>query len=195
MKKQLVIALILFSLISCQTEKEKQLNKESTAKFENSVLKIKKSLYDVNVDSFRIAFNKQKSENSELGFAFANRFEKYANQLLQKRDESDYEASQLQAIFRESDIKHREEQRKQWENSKYGKLQKKHPIWTDEECMKVINKKVWIGMSIEMLKYQRGNPDSSNPSNYGNGTEWQWCWTDFSPSCFYGKDGIITAFN
>jgi hypothetical protein len=84
-----------------------------------------------------------------------------------------------------------------WENSKYGKLQKKHPDWSDEDCKRVIDKKIWIGMSLEMLKYQRGLPNRSNPSNYGSGTQYQWCWDDYNPSCFFygGEDGIITAYN
>jgi len=86
--------------------------------------------------------------------------------------------------------------KKEWENSKAGKIQKKHPDWTNEECENVANQKVWIGMSLEMLKIERGNPNSANPSNYGNGTQWQWCWTNYTPSCFYGGDDqIITSFN
>jgi hypothetical protein len=47
-----------------------------------------------------------------------------------------------------------------------------------------------------MLKYIRGLPNSANPSNYGMGTEWQWCWNNYTPSCFYGdEDGIIDSYN
>jgi hypothetical protein len=85
---------------------------------------------------------------------------------------------------------------KEWNNSKAGKLQKKYPNWTNEECENVANNKIWIGMSIEMLKCERGNPNSANPSNYGDGVQWQWCWDNYTPSCFYGGDnGIITSYN
>lgn len=86
--------------------------------------------------------------------------------------------------------------KKEWENSKAGKIQKKHPDWTKEECEDLANHKIWIGMTLEMLKFERGNPNSANPSNYGNGTHWQWCWDDYTPSCFYGGDDqIITSYN
>ena len=51
-------------------------------------------------------------------------------------------------------------------------------------------------MSLYMLIYERGNPNSINPSDYGNGVHYQWCWEDYTPSCFYGgQDGIVTAYN
>ena len=87
-------------------------------------------------------------------------------------------------------------QQKEWNNSKAGKIQKKHPDWTNEECENIAGHKVWIGMTLEMLKYERGNPNRANPSNYGNGNQWQWCWDDYTPSCFYGGDDqIISSYN
>lgn len=85
---------------------------------------------------------------------------------------------------------------KKWYNSKAGKIQIKHPDWSKDDCENIANKRIWIGMSLDMLKYERGTPNRANPSNYGNGNEWQWCWDDYTPSCFYGKDnGIITSYN
>jgi len=85
---------------------------------------------------------------------------------------------------------------KKWDNSKAGKLQKKHTDWTNEECELVAQHKIWIGMRIDMLRAERGNPNSATPSNYGDGNNWQWCWDDYTPSCFYGgEDGIITSYN
>ncbi len=86
--------------------------------------------------------------------------------------------------------------KKKWDNSKAGKIQKRHPDWTEEECENIAKNKIWIGMSLDMLKYERGNPNTANPSNYGNGVNWQWCWDNYTPSCFYGgEDGIITSYN
>ena len=77
-----------------------------------------------------------------------------------------------------------------------GKICKAHPEWSKTDCEKLANGKIWIGMSYSMLKYDMGLPDSANPSNYGSGTRWQWCWHDYNPSCFYGgDDGIITSYN
>ena len=93
--------------------------------------------------------------------------------------------------------KGKQEEIQKWEQSTEGKLCKKYPNWTKEECIKIANKKIWIGMSYEMLIELRGKPNSANPSNYGYGTEWQWCWYDYSPSCFYDNndDGIIDSYN
>lgn len=85
---------------------------------------------------------------------------------------------------------------KLWDNSKAGKIKKKHPNWSEYDCERIAENEIWIGMTIDMLKYERGKPNSSNPSDYGQGREWQWCWHDQEPSCFYGEDdGIITSYN
>jgi hypothetical protein len=77
-----------------------------------------------------------------------------------------------------------------------GQLCAKHPSWTRYDCQNVATHRIWIGMTLEMLKAIRGRPDQANPSNYGNGTSWQWCWSDHAPSCFYGgDDGITTSYN
>jgi len=83
-----------------------------------------------------------------------------------------------------------------WEQSKAGQICTANPEWTKLECERIANNKIWIGMTIDMLKYKRGLPDSANPSDYGFGVSWQWCWWDHTPSCFYGdNDGIIDSFN
>lgn len=84
-----------------------------------------------------------------------------------------------------------------WDASKAGRICKKHPEWTKDDCTKLANNKFWIGMSIDMLKELRGLPDSANPSNYGYGTNWQWCWYDYTPSCFYdhNEDGLVDSYN
>ncbi len=82
--------------------------------------------------------------------------------------------------------------------TKAGRIHKKHPEWSKTDCELLVISKYWIGMDIEMLKYKRGLPNSANPSNYGNGvTQWQWCWTDLTPSCFYDNDGdgLIDSYN
>jgi len=83
-----------------------------------------------------------------------------------------------------------------WEQSKAGQICTAHPEWIKSECERIANNKIWIGMTIDMLKYRRGLPDSANPSDYGFGVSWQWCWWDHTPSCFYGgNNGIIDSFN
>jgi hypothetical protein len=90
-----------------------------------------------------------------------------------------------------------EKEMKSWHKTKAGRIQLKHPAWSREDCEKIANRMIWIGMSLDMLKYERGLPNHANPSNYGNGTQWQWCWDDYSPSCFYDEnnDLLIDSYN
>lgn len=85
-----------------------------------------------------------------------------------------------------------------YEQTPEGRLCTKNPTWTKSECNRVAEKQIWIGMSYDMLITVYGSkPNSANQSNYGNGTEWQWCWWYGSPSCFYDKnnDGLVDSYN
>ena len=84
-----------------------------------------------------------------------------------------------------------------WQASPAGKLCAKHTDWQKEECDKVAANRVWIGISYDMLVYLRGSPDRINPSNYGQGTQYQYCWDGYTPSCFYDRnnDGKLDAYN
>lgn len=88
-------------------------------------------------------------------------------------------------------------EQKAWESSKAGKLCKKYPDWSKDDCKNLADKKIWVGMSYAMLKEVRGLPSSANPSNYGSGTDWQWCWYNHTPSCFYdhNEDGLVDSYN
>lgn len=84
-----------------------------------------------------------------------------------------------------------------WEQSEAGQICARHSDWTDIECGYVADNKYWIGMKYDMLIEERGQPSSTNPSNYGYGTQWQWCWWYYTPSCFYDDDddGFIDSYN
>ena len=85
-----------------------------------------------------------------------------------------------------------------YEKTPAGKLCTKYPNWTKDECQNVADKKYWIGMSYDMLVVSYGSkPDHANPSNYGGKTQWQWCWSGYTPSCFYDTDGdgLINSYN
>lgn len=80
--------------------------------------------------------------------------------------------------------------------SKAGKIYKKHPEWSKEDCINVSENRIWIGMHYDMLVYERGRPDDVNTSNYGDGPSYQACWHDYQASCFYfDKSQIITSYN
>lgn len=100
------------------------------------------------------------------------------------------------AAFEENLKKENDKVKKEWENSKAGKIQKKHPTWSDDDCEKVAKNNIWIGMQYEMLVYMRGKPNTVNTSNYGNGKSYQACWHDYDPGCFYfDEDQIIKSYN
>jgi len=77
------------------------------------------------------------------------------------------------------------------------KLHKKHPEWDIDDCRNVAKGKYWIGMTTEMMVASLGRPDSAKPSNYGNGRQWQYCYTDGWFQCLYDQndDGIIDSYN
>jgi RNA polymerase subunit RPABC4/transcription elongation factor Spt4 len=81
-------------------------------------------------------------------------------------------------------------------NSKAGRIYKKHPEWTRDDCERLANKSIWIGMTYEMIVYLRGKPNKINTSNYGDGNDYQAVWNDYNPSYFYFKDDhIIYSYN
>lgn len=93
---------------------------------------------------------------------------------------------------------------KEFNESPAGKIKSKHPKWSNEDCKKIANNEVWIGMNIDMLTYSRGKADYMNIINYdedkkifiGGGPEYRYCWDKYKISCVYFKeDDIIYAFN
>jgi len=198
MNKKIQIFLLILSLIiatSCKKEKTERelkitkINAKSDDIFSTAIILINDSGYKINIDSVKNEYNKVKLDSAELGVNYALNFKNYAMELQFKKINASIARDKINQ--KQIDIEN-----KKWNNSKAGKIQRKHPNWTNEECINLANRQVWIGMTIEMLKYSRGKPNHANPSNYGNGTEWQWCWDDYTPSCFYGKDnGVITSYN
>jgi hypothetical protein len=85
----------------------------------------------------------------------------------------------------------------EYEKTPAGKACKAHPEWTKDECESLMSGKIWIGMTYSMLTYKRGAPDHKNLSNYGRGSRYQYCWMDYTPSCYYddNNDGVIDAYN
>ncbi len=68
---------------------------------------------------------------------------------------------------------------------------------TRDDCERAARGEVWIGMNEFILFALRGDPNEDNPSNYGNGTQYQYCWYDMKPECVYTKPGsdLITSYN
>jgi hypothetical protein len=105
-----------------------------------------------------------------------------------------YEEERLQELY----LKHVKDSFHEIEyyKTKAGKINKKHPNWTEDDCKRVANHEIWIGMDIEMVIYEKGNNYHLNESNYGNGSEYQYCFGEYGGNCFYTKDdGIVYAYN
>lgn len=84
----------------------------------------------------------------------------------------------------------------EWKVSRAGQICQNHPSWKKSDCEGLANNKIWIGMTYDILIYLRGKPNHVNVSNYGSGNHYQWCWDDYTPSCFYGdSDGVIASYN
>ncbi len=86
----------------------------------------------------------------------------------------------------------------EWKKTKAWQICSTHPGWKKDDCNNLADKKIWVGMSYDMLVFVYGRkPDSSNPSNYGGKTQWQYCWNNMNPSCFYdeNEDKIMDAYN
>lgn len=68
---------------------------------------------------------------------------------------------------------------------------------TEDEAQDILDRKIWIGMTYEMVIYERGRPDVLNVSNYGDGNQYQACWEGYTPFCFYfrERDHIIYSYN
>lgn len=82
------------------------------------------------------------------------------------------------------------------ENPRAYKLHIKHTGWFPEECESVAKGEIWVGMSIQMVIAERGNPNHIEKSDYGDGVQYQACWYDYETSCFYyGSDGVVTSYN
>ena len=193
------IKILLFTICftSCQHQNNQNqvTNAESKRIFKTAIEIIRSTDYKINIDSIKDIYESKIIENSDSGINYANRFKKYAVNL---KNIAIYDSLRLE--YKNKSIENNKDISKKvielWKKSKAGKIQLKHPNWTKEDCIKISKNEIWIGMTLEMLKYLRGNPNSANPSNYGNGVRWQWCWDNYSPSCFYGNsNGIITSYN
>lgn len=194
----ITFSLVFFSsCLSEQAQKIRIMNLASKAIIDNST----KTLYslcsfDLYGDSVVKKWAAIPYDSAELRMKFAKKFESYVKELSIKhtlKNEKEAAQHEKDAAQRAKDEAKAE---KEFNKSTAGKILKKHPNWSKEDCIKLADREIWIGMSIGMLHYLRGLPEHVNKSDYGNGIQYQWCWTELSPSCFYGgEDGIITAYN
>ncbi len=150
---------------------------------------------------------KLREEQNTLNIEARNGKGKETQSLVIKRIFTEAEIIERKRLADEKEKKRQEaiaiqKQREQAELNAYyqtpaGRICKAHPEWTKEDCQNLADGLIWVGMEYDMLVYKRGQPNHINPSNYGYGTQYQYCWTRYNPSCFYDKnnDGLIDAYN
>jgi len=172
---------------------------------QNSIININNKTITKNKGSFSYTAELPE-ENNQFNIVISNKNKIIQKSLTITRIFTPEEIAEKERKKEEEEAKIKaEEERKanelaEWEKTKAGKICSEHFLnrWTKEDCERVADGKIWIGMSYDMLvKVYGRKPNSANPSNYGFGTEWQWCWHNYIPSCFYDNndDGIIDSYN
>lgn len=143
-----------------------------------------------------IKVNRELTEEEKAKIAEDNRI-KQEEERKRIDEENRKKAEEEQKRIDEENRKRAEEEA--FNNTPAGQICLNHSGWTKEECQRLADNRIWIGMSYNMLVYERGYPTSTNPSNYGWGTQYQWCWFPWNngPSCFYDddNDGRIDSYN
>jgi hypothetical protein len=77
--------------------------------------------------------------------------------------------------------------------SKAFELQKSHPDWTRDECMRIINRKLWAGMTKVQLQAAWGQPRTIDKNyTFGINSE-QWVYGTMGPYV-YLENGVITSW-
>ena len=191
--KKVMFLLVFVVFISCKETKQQNETKEkkemASDLFAKSIVSIEFYDMGVNVDSIKQLYCKIHSDSIDAQLKFAEDLKIYADTLSELK-------SKINKQLMADAAKNEKEEEAKWFKSKAGKIQKKHPEWTKEDCERLANKEIWVGMEYDMVVYLRGKPDKVNTSDYGKGKQYQCCWNDYNPSYFYcGEDGIITAYN
>ena len=129
---------------------------------------------------------------TEIAIVASNGYKTAKKELTIERDMTADEKATAKAL-----VDKLEAERRAWDESEAGEICAKYPSLTHEECTDASLGRYYIGMKKIVLFAGWGAPDSSRPSNYGGGTQWQWCWMSRTPSCFYDNDddGIIDSYN
>jgi len=102
-------------------------------------------------------------------------------------------------------------QQKHYEKALKKKLEKakkicaKHPGWSPEVCLNLVNNELWVGMSKEMLRVVRGAPGNVTTTYLKDGHWWEThvygCYENVILAAMYNnlceyiflEDGIVTV--
>jgi hypothetical protein len=186
----IILLFILSQSISTNEQEKRELKLENLKKISSSKSSqlAKEKLSKMSLKELKNIDNSNYFEEKKLNDNFKKLLKKYSSQYITQWYAND-------SLIKINHLKELEAERR-WKMSKAGKLQNRHPNWSNEDCENIIKGLIWIGMDYDMVTYQRGLPNRVNTSNYGNGNEYQACWDDYDPSCFYfGENRIIKSYN
>ncbi|MEO7176115.1 MAG: hypothetical protein ABIV51_09475 [Saprospiraceae bacterium] len=184
--------MVLFASCTSELQKQNEADQLQADSLTTAAMeKMDGPYYVANIDSMKKIYLPDSEIKTKLSYAIA--LNHYSIDLNSKRDSI---ATKVEAEANAKEQKQIAEEKANWLKSKAGKIQSHHQDWSRESCQNLAHRQYWIGMTIDMLIYLRGRPNHINPSDYGSGIHYQWCWDDYHPSCFYGEsDGIIKSYN
>jgi hypothetical protein len=84
-----------------------------------------------------------------------------------------------------------EDQDPAWLKTKAGKIWKKHPTWSKDDCETISKRQVHMGMSDEQVRAAWGRPDHINVTVTGTVRHEQWVWG--SSQYAYFDDGVLRS--
>jgi inner membrane protein involved in colicin E2 resistance len=189
MNKNLILLMLSLILISsCISEREKkinQINAQSKSLLDSALLINPTRNIPVGIETFdtigiMAKYLKIRKDSAKLGLDFVLNVLDKIKILNQKKDSvysAYYSKTRKLGAYDVNDIL--------------------NPDWSEDDCIKIQNHEIWIGMSLDMVICERHcRPADKHSSDYGNGRRWQWIFDVGSPSYFYGGDDeIITAYN
>ena len=75
-------------------------------------------------------------------------------------------------------------------------IHQQHPLWSIEDCQKIAEHDIWIGMTEEMAKVSRGSPVDINRSVGPWGVHEQWVYRQpYRPTWYlYFENGLLTSW-
>ncbi|MFA6143652.1 MAG: zinc-ribbon domain-containing protein [Sulfurimonas sp.] len=205
----IVIGSLVFAMIAAQSaeasraEEVKQKIAEEQAKVELQAKEIKNKKFQSEKNNLLKQVQLQIRNNDyDDALPICNEYmylqDKDLSPLCQQvKDEIERKALIAQKILEKKEAKKQEAELKASMSARAWKVHKKHPSWDIEDCKNVSKGRYWIGMNTDMMVASLGRPNSVKPSNYGNGQQWQYCYTDGWFQCFYDQndDGIIDSYN
>ena len=185
MKNTLFLLVIVLVVSSCVLDSERQkkinaINMQSKNLLDSVLyLNPKRNIYvgirSLDTTGITAKYLRIRKDSAELGLVYAIKINEEINRLMQNRD-SIYVAYL-----------------KGWNEYIFNL----NPHWSEKDCERLKDGELWIGMSLEMVKFKKkSHPSRHNVSDYGNGKQHQWCYEYGNAKYFYGGDDeIITAYN